>query len=196
MHSALLVATFLSVLDIALANPIRMEEFQLRQAQPCFIVGKVALPQETQDAANFLASDITCNAKKTTISGVPDVSSGGISFSSIDFATSGQSPLEFALEKFATTSPLAENDLAKFQNEANVYTATEVALRSIGGNLAVKAPKFFINFQIARIQTAQGNPPTDPSQTVEHLLGKVTKNASKADQKFLDQITNLSKVLS
>lgn len=222
MHSTLLVATFLSIFDIALASksfhifsttvahckvhkmthyfsltvPIQRTEFQTRQAQPCFIIGNVALPQETQDAANSLASNITCNSKATTISGVPDVSSGGTSFSSIDFATSGQSPLEFALEKFATTSPLAENDLAKFQNDANVYTATEVALRSIGGNLAIKAPKFFINFQIARIQTAQGNPPTDPSQTVEHLLGKVTKNASKADQQFLDQVTNLSKVLS
>lgn len=94
----------------------------------------MALPQETLDAANSLASSITCDVKETTISGVPDVSSGGISFSSIDFATSGQTPLAFALEKFATTSPLAENDLAKFQNEANVYTAIEATLRSIGGN--------------------------------------------------------------
>lgn len=180
----------------SLSVPIPAEGFQPRQAQPCFIVGNVALPQETQDAANSLASSVTCNAKETTISGVPDVSSGGISFSSIDFATSGQSPLAFALEKFATTSPLADNDLTKFQNEANVYTATEAALRSIGGNLAIKAPKFFINFQIARIQTAQGNPPTNPAQTVEHLLGKVTKNASKADQQFLEQITSLSNILS
>ncbi|KAM0447589.1 hypothetical protein ACHAO4_008916 [Trichoderma viride] len=196
MHSTLLVATCLSIFNVAVAVPIRAEGWSPRQAQPCFIVGNVALPQETQDAANSLASSVTCNAKETTFSGVPDVSSGGISFSSIDFATSGQSALAFALEKFATTSPLAENDLAKFQNEANVYTATEAALRSIGGNLAIKAPKFFINFQIARIQTAQGNPPTNPGQTVEHLLGKVTKNASKADQQFLEQITNLSNILS
>lgn len=166
------------------------------RAQPCFVVGSNILPKESQDAANSLASKISCNSAKTTISKAPDVTSGGISFSSIDFASSNQSPLQFALEKFATTSPLANNDLAKFQNEANTYTATEIALRSIGGNLAIKAPKFFIAMQISRIQTAQGNPPTNPSQTVEHLLGKVVKNASKADKQFLDQVTALSKVLS
>lgn len=166
------------------------------RATPCFIVGNVTLPAESQSAADFLEPNITCDASKTTISDVPDVISGGTSFSSINFAASNQSPLQFALSQFATTEPLAENNLTKFTDESNVYTATEIELRSIGGDLAVKAPKFFINFQIARIQTAQGNPPTDPSQTVEHLLGKVSKNAGPADKAFLPQVSALATVLS
>ncbi|UKZ48159.1 hypothetical protein TrVGV298_002395 [Trichoderma virens] len=194
MHFLTLLIPFLASAGAG-ASPLFMSHPEAR-AQACFIVGTNTLPKESQDAANFLASNVTCNSKKTTISSVPDVSSGGISFSSINFANSDLSPLQFALQKFATTSPLANNDLAKFQNEANVYTATEIGLRSIGGELAIKAPKFFIAMQISRIQTAQGNPPTDPGQTVEHLLGKVTKNASRKDQQFLDEITALSKVLS
>lgn len=66
----------------------------------------------------------------------------------------------------------------------------------MGGNLAIKAPKFFLAFQVARIKTAQGIAITDPGQTVEHLLGKVTKNAIKESQATLDQITALASVLA
>lgn len=63
----------------------------------------------------------------------------------------------------------------------------------MGGNLAIKAPKFFLSFQIARIKTAQGTAITDPGQTVEHLLGKVIKNAGSAEsQATKDAITALA----
>ncbi|KAF4345950.1 hypothetical protein FBEOM_92 [Fusarium beomiforme] len=163
-----------------------------KRQNPCFVTGSEALPAEVSTQASDLASVITCDTSKITIDGVPDVSSGGVSFSSINFAGSGQSPLAFALDKFATTSPLANNDLQKFQNELNVYLATEAGIRSNGGNLAIKVPKFFLQFQMARIQQAQGAVSNVPGQTVEHQLGKVIKNAAGEDQALLDQVNNLA----
>jgi hypothetical protein len=160
------------------------------------VVGDVALPAEVADTVTSIQSAITCSTTTTTISGVPDVTSGGVSFSEVNFAASSQTPLEFALSEFATSTPLASNDLAKFQNELNVYLATEAGLRSVGGSLAIKVPKFFLEFQVSRIQTAQGNAPTDPALTVEHLLGKVTTNAAGESQSLLDQVTTLSTTLS
>lgn len=66
----------------------------------------------------------------------------------------------------------------------------------MGGSLAIKAPKFFLAFQVARIKTAQGVAITDPGQTVEHLLEKVTKNAIKESTETLDQVTALASVLA
>ncbi|WP_457824577.1 hypothetical protein, partial [Staphylococcus aureus] len=77
--------------------------------------------------------------------------------SSINFDGSGQSPLEFALDKFATTEPLADNDLDLFQARLAAYVATEAGLRSSGGNVnRIKIPKFFLEFQVSRIGVAQG----------------------------------------
>jgi hypothetical protein len=130
------------------------------------------------------------------LSGVPDVTSGAVSFSSINFATSKQTPLQFALSEFATTSPLASTDLKLFQDRLNVYLATEAGIRSVAGSLAIKVPKFFLEFQVSRIETAQGNAPTNPSLTVDHLLGKVQKNAAGESKALLDQVAQLAKVLS
>jgi hypothetical protein len=154
------------------------------------------LPAEVTDTVTAIQDAITCSTSKTTISGVPDVTSGGVTFSSINFATSKQTALQFALSEFATTEPLANNDLATFQNQLNTYLATEAGIRSVGGSLAIKVPKFFLEFQVSRIQTAQGNAPTDPGLTVEHLLGKVTKNAAGESQTLLNQVTALASQLS
>lgn len=142
-----------------------------------------------------IKSTIKCTANTKTISNVPDVTSNGVSFSSINFATSKQTPLQFALSKFATKAPLASNDLAKFEDELNVYLATEAGIRSVGGSLAIKVPKFFLEFQVSRIQTAQGNASTNPALTVEHLLGKVLKNAAGESKALLDQVNALAKQL-
>ena len=147
------------------------------------------------DVVTAIQSAITCGNTKT-LSNVPDVTSGAVSFSSVNFADSDQTPLEFALSEFATASPLADSDLATFQDELNVYLATEAGIRSVGGSLAIKVPKFFLEFQVSRIQTAQGNPSTDPGQTVDHLLGKVLKNAAGESQALLDQVSALAEVLS
>ena len=149
-----------------------------------------------QSTVDAIQNAVTCDTGTTTIGTVPDVSSGGISFSSINFADSDQTPLQFALSKFATASPLASTDLATVQNQLNDYLATEVGIRSTGGSLAIKVPKFFLQFQVARVQTAQEVAITDPAGTVEHQLGKVLKNAAGESQDLLDQVTALSKVLS
>jgi hypothetical protein len=169
-----------------------------RQAgSACFIIGNQTLPQETADAVKQLQSTVTCDSSRTTISGVPDVSSGGVTFSSINFAAaSSQTPLEFALSRFATPTPLRDADLATFQNQLNVYLATEAGIRSVGGGLAIKVPKFFLEFQVSRIQTAQGNPPAAAGLQVDHLLQKVLKNAAGESQRLLDQVSALAKVLA
>ncbi|KAI6248358.1 hypothetical protein HI914_03407 [Erysiphe necator] len=167
-----------------------------RRATACFVIGSTTLPAEVQDTVNSIQSIITCDSSKTTISGVPDVSSGGISFSSIDFSQSSQTPLNFALTTFATATPLASSNLTLFQNQLNTYLATEAGIRSVGGNLAVKLPKFFLSFQISRILTAQGTAITNPGQTVQHLLGKVIKNAGSESQATKDKVMALANELS
>ncbi|KAJ2906717.1 hypothetical protein MKZ38_000453 [Zalerion maritima] len=161
----------------------------------CFVVGDVELPAEVADIADSLASVVSCG-DGTTIGNVPDVISGDVTFSSIDFSQSDQTPLAFSLSQFATSDPLADNDLDFFQNELNTYLATEAGVRSEGGNLAVKTPKFFLEFQVARILTAQGNPPTDPSSTVEHKLEKVLKLTTNEDQALIDELNNLAVTLA
>ncbi|KAL1888791.1 hypothetical protein Sste5346_009345 [Sporothrix stenoceras] len=167
-----------------------------RASNLCFVIGNTVLPAETQTAADALADVITCSTTTTTIDNVPDVTAGDVSFSQINFANSKDSTLQFALNEFATSSPLANNDLATFQNQLNTYLATEAGIRSVSGSLAIKVPKFFLEFQVSRIQTAQGNAPTDPGLTVDHLLTKVLTNAAGQSQDLLDQVTALSKVLS
>ena len=110
-----------------------------------------------------IQASVTYSTSSTTLSNVPDVSSGGTSFSSIDFSTSSsREPLAFALSTFGTATPLASTNLTLFQNELNTYLATEAGIRSVGGNLAIKAPKFFLSFQISRILSAQGMFPPPP----------------------------------
>ncbi|KAI6084144.1 hypothetical protein F4821DRAFT_177894 [Hypoxylon rubiginosum] len=162
----------------------------------CFLIGDETLPAETADIAADLASSVTCSSSVTTIANVPDVISGSTAFSSIDFSQSSQTPLTFALSKFATASPLADTDLATFQDMLDVYQATEAGIRSVGGSLAIKVPKFFLEMQVSRIQTAQGNPPTAAGLQVDHLRDKVLKNAPKESQTLLDQVTALATQLS
>ncbi|KAI1416663.1 hypothetical protein F5Y13DRAFT_154456 [Hypoxylon sp. FL1857] len=164
--------------------------------QACFVIGSETLPQETADIAADLASTVTCSKSATTISNVPDVTSGSTTFSSIDFSQSSQTPLQFALSQFATADPLADTDLQTFQDMLDVYQATEAGIRSVGGSLAMKVPKFFLEMQVSRIQTAQGNPPTAAGLQVDHLRDKVLKNAPKEAQNLLDQVTQLATQLS
>lgn len=175
--------------------PATAPTLSTRQAA-CFVIGNTALPAEVEDTVTSIQAAITCDTSTTTISGVPDVTSGDVTFSSIDFSQSSQTPLEFALDKFATASPLASTDLQTFQDELNTYLATEAGIRSVGGSLAIKVPKFFLEFQVSRIQTAQGNPPTAAGLQVDHLRDKVLKNAASEDQSLLDQVTALATQLS
>lgn len=209
MHAQILAS--LTLLSTALALPATAIS---RQANACFIIGNEVLPGEVADVATAIQPDITCSNTATTLSNVPDVTSGGVTFSDIDFSTSNLSPLAFALETFATANPLANTDLQFFQDSMfqprpksdgcvwltmtglNTYLATEVGIRSVGGNLAIKVPKFFLQFQVSRIQTAQGNPPAAAGQQVDHLLGKVTKNAAGENAALLAQVTALADILA
>jgi hypothetical protein len=140
---------------------------------------------------------VTCDTANPTIGGVPDVEVRGVKFSSINFEGSGQTPLTFALDRFATSDPLAENDLDKFQAELAVYVATEAALRSTGQNVnQIKIPKFFLELQVSRIGTAQGETIPEPGHQVDHLLGKVQQNAAGEDKALLDQVVALAAKLS
>ncbi|KAF7547476.1 hypothetical protein G7046_g8985 [Stylonectria norvegica] len=179
----------LAVASVALAAPTTIKR------QPfCFLIGSEPLPSEVTAIASSLAETVTCNIGKTTISGVPDVISGSVSFASINFAESDQTPLAFSLGQFATIEPLANNDLNRFQNELNTYLATEAGVRSVGGNLAIKVPKFFLQFQIARIQQAKGIKPKSASSTVKHQLDKVLKNVVGEHQDLIDEVNNLSTI--
>ena len=167
-----------------------------RASQFCFVIGNVALSAEVESFLPGIASQVTCDLTKTTIDGVPDVISNGTRFSDINFEDSNLTPLEFALSEFATTEPLADNDLSKFQAQENVYVATEDGVRSVGGSLEIKDVRFFISFQIARIQTAQGISITTADGQVAHLLGKVLNNAGEESQATKDKVIALSTVLS
>ncbi|KAI1343148.1 hypothetical protein F5Y15DRAFT_278531 [Xylariaceae sp. FL0016] len=168
-----------------------------RQASSaCFLIGSETLPEETADSADALAATVTCSSSATTIDGVPDVTSGATTFSDIDFSQSDQTPLAFALSQFATADPLADTDLQTFQDSLNVYVATEAGIRSVAGDLSIKVPKFFLEMQVSRIQTAQGNAPTEAGLQVDHLLGKVLTNAAGEDQDLLDQVSQLAATLS
>ncbi|KAM7201335.1 hypothetical protein V8F33_003435 [Rhypophila sp. PSN 637] len=177
---------------VASASPLLFN----RQSPACFVIGNEVLPQEVSNVVSDIRNRITCNPGRRTLSGVPDVSSGGVSFSSVNFANSNQTPLQFALERFATKTPLATTDLVTFQSQLDVYLATEAGIRSVGGNLAIKVPKFYLQFQVSRIQTAQGNPPTAPGLQVDHLRDKVLKNAPREAQALKDQLTAQARQLS
>lgn len=62
----------------------------------CFLPGRTALPAEVANGVPALVRAVTCTGG-TSVTGVPNVSSGGIDFKSIDFQRSNKSPLGFAL---------------------------------------------------------------------------------------------------
>jgi hypothetical protein len=169
---------------------------QQNSAAACYIIGDAVLPKETADIAAQLQERITCDGSKTTISGVPDVSTGGVPFSAVNFATSSQTPLQYAMTEFVTLDALAKDDVATFQRLLDVYHATEAGIRSVGGNLAIKVPKFFLQMQISRIQTAQGNPPTAAGLQVDHLLGKILELTPRDSKELRDQLSALAKDLA
>ncbi|KAG8923532.1 hypothetical protein FRC00_006135 [Tulasnella sp. 408] len=168
-----------------------------RRQSACFLVGKNTLPAEVASGIPALVSSVTCGS--TTIAntgGVPDVTSGGISYSSIDFQKSSKSPVGFALDTFKTPTDPATADLATLQNQLNTYLAMEAGVRSTGASILgrLKGAKFFIQFQIARVRTARGET-LGVADSVDHQLGKVIKNAVGASQAEKDAVTALSKQL-
>lgn len=193
LYTQPLLLLLLHVLPSTLALPTT--PITNRQAPACFVIGTTALPAEVAASVTSIQNSITCSKTLTTISKVPDLTSGKTSFSSIDFSKSALTPLGFALDKFATTEPLAGNNLQTFQDSLNVYLATEAGLRSVGGSLAIKVPKFFLEMQVSRIQTAQGKAPSAAGLQVEHLRDKVTKNAAGESKGLLDQVVKLAAVV-
>ncbi|KZV88430.1 hypothetical protein EXIGLDRAFT_772710 [Exidia glandulosa HHB12029] len=183
----------LALVSGVLSAPVSLSKRQ----NPCFVTGSVALPAEVADSLAGL-SGVTCNPSVEVIPGVPDVTSNGVSFSSIDFQKSKLSPVGFALESFKTPCDPAKADLDLLQNQLNVYLAVEAGVRSQPNTSAVlaklKGPKFFLQFQIARARTALGEQ-LGVADTVEHQLGKVTKNAVGASADEIAQVEDLATTL-
>ncbi|KAG9036700.1 hypothetical protein FS842_003426 [Serendipita sp. 407] len=174
-----------------LAAPIQFEAVVVdKRATACFLTGSTALPAEVEAGIPALAKSVTCDTSKTSVAGVPLVSSGGISFSTIDFQ-----------KTFATPTDPATADLNKLQNQLNDYLAVEAGLRSkgIGGSqlTKVKSVKFFLQFQIARVRTARGETVATlgAAGTVEHQQGKVIKNAVGASSAEIAKVNALAKQL-
>ncbi|CRK28244.1 hypothetical protein BN1708_015140 [Verticillium longisporum] len=167
-----------------------------RQANACFITGTTALPAIVEEDVAGFQDLVTCDASTTTIQGIPDVQAGNVKFSSVNFADAaagGVSPLQFALNTFATTEPLADNDLNTFTNQLVVYLATEAGIRSNGGDVGqIKIPKFFLEMQVSRIRVAQGDTPAEAGLQVDHLRDKVLTNGAAEDQALKDQVTQLA----
>ncbi|KAL7409491.1 hypothetical protein BDY24DRAFT_366900 [Mrakia frigida] len=173
----LALPSLLSAAPIPIAT-LKGRDFQPR-ATACFITGSVALPAEVESSvAPLLAAPVTCRSG-FAFSTIPDVVSGGISYSSIDFQGSSSSPLGFALGEFTNL------DQTVLQNQLNVYLAVEAGTRSLGGTAAsaflgkLKSPKFFLQFQIARVNEANGVA-VGAAGTVAHQLQKVQKNSAGA----------------
>ncbi|KAE9403995.1 hypothetical protein BT96DRAFT_854173 [Gymnopus androsaceus JB14] len=183
-----ILLTVASLLSPAFSAPLA------KRANPCFVTGSVALPAEVSEGLPAL-SGVTCNTAVQVASGVPDVISGGIAFSTIDFQNSSLSPLGFALQTFTTPTDPAGADLTTLQNQLNDYLAFEAGVRSQPDTSTLldelKGPKFFLQFQIARVNTANGVT-LDAADTVAHQLTKVTANAVGATSAELAQVTALS----
>ncbi|KAF7310780.1 hypothetical protein HMN09_00621000 [Mycena chlorophos] len=183
----------LSLAATALSAPLSF----FRRANPCFVTGSVALPAEVAEGLPALeAAPVTCNSNIQVAPGVPDIYSGGIEYSTIDFQKSSLSPVGFALATFKTPSNPETADLDTLQNQLNDYLALEAGVRSQPGSSALldelKGPKFFLQFQIARVQTAQGVT-LDDADTVSHQLEKVLANAVGATASEIAQVNALAK---
>ncbi|EIM90266.1 uncharacterized protein STEHIDRAFT_74928 [Stereum hirsutum FP-91666 SS1] len=165
-----------------------------KRQNPCFITGDTALPAEVADTVPALAKVITCDTSTEVTTGVPDVISGGIAYSSIDFQQSDLSPLSFALATFTTPTDPAQGNLTALQDQLNDYLAVEAGVRSQSGTTilnTLKVPKFFLQMQVSRVKAAQGQT-LSVAETVEHQLGKVVKNAPHATSAELAQVSALA----
>ncbi|KAI1816542.1 hypothetical protein GGS20DRAFT_214164 [Poronia punctata] len=172
--------------------------FPLTSPRPCFVIGPSETETETAETVTALARIVTCSHEIKTIAGVPDVQSGSLSFSSIDFSSSSssdKSPLRYALSTFATTAdPLASSDLSYFQDALNAYLATEAGVRSVeNGSLDIEVPRLFLQMQVSRIRTAQGDRPFEPELQVDRLRDEILESAAGEDQVLLDQVMGLAK---
>ncbi|CAH7671437.1 hypothetical protein PPACK8108_LOCUS6210 [Phakopsora pachyrhizi] len=160
-----------------------------RQSKACFIVGNAVLPKDV-----VVNDKLTCDFKTQPFPGIPDVSSGNIKYSQVDFQSdSSISSVGFGLKNFQTDGSQA--DLTRFKQLDDVYGATNAALRSTGGDqkqnglAKLKGTAFFIGFQLARINKDQPG--------LERLLGKVLKNCvscSDADRKQVQDLAAASGV--
>ncbi|KAK7439808.1 hypothetical protein VKT23_017384 [Stygiomarasmius scandens] len=179
----------------ALLSSVFAAPAPVRRQNPCFVTGPVALPAEVSSGLTSLTPAITCDNSVQVAPGVPDVSSGGVKFSQIDFQKSSSSPIGFALQTFKTPADPADADLELLQNQLNTYLAVEAGVRSQSNSGALlnqlKGPKFFLQFQIARVNEARGVQ-VGVADTVEHQLGKVIKNAGGASQAEIAQVNALA----
>ncbi|TFL02801.1 hypothetical protein BDV98DRAFT_564854 [Pterulicium gracile] len=189
-YSASFIVSALALVGTTMAAPT----LKRRQAQACFLPGRVALPAEVERGIPALAQVVTCG-NGNVLSSVPDVSSGSATFSALNFQDSNKSLLGFALETFPLPANPSEVDVTRIQDALNVYIATEAGLRSLSSTRSlldqVKVPKFFLQFQMARALASQGVA-LGGLTSVEHQLGKVVKNQRGSSAAELAQLNALA----
>ncbi|KAH7400977.1 hypothetical protein DE146DRAFT_482977 [Phaeosphaeria sp. MPI-PUGE-AT-0046c] len=190
--------TILTVLTTTVLAAPASPGLNSRQAKSCYVIGNSPLPAIVSSTSTAIENLIKCSVDgSTTLQKVPDVLAGNQAFSTIDFTQGGKTPLQFSLDLFQTADPLANSDLQAFKDALDVYLATEIGIRSAGGNFfPIKIPKFFIDMQIARIETAQGNPPKEAQRQVTHLRDQVLASAAGESQALKDQVTALAAKLT
>ncbi|KAI8461070.1 hypothetical protein BY996DRAFT_6408943 [Phakopsora pachyrhizi] len=149
-----------------------------RQSKACFIVGNAVLPKDV-----VVNDKLTCDFKTQPFPGIPDVSSGNIKYSQVDFQSdSSISSVGFGLKNFQTDGSQA--DLTRFKQLDDVYGATNAALRSTGGDQKQNG--------LAKLKGINKDQPG-----LERLLGKVLKNCvscSDADRKQVQDLAAASGV--
>jgi len=173
MHFSSLVISA-ALLSLTFALPLQQQP----RATACFVVGSTALASDI-----VIPTGVTCDASKPIAGTIPGLTSGSVTFSSIDFRNSKSDVLGFSLATFTSA--------ANLQDDLNVYLAAEAAVRSLGSSAPsalplnqLKVPKFFLQFQQARVSGVQAD--------ITHQRDKVIKNASGASSAEIAQVSALA----
>lgn len=94
--------------------------------------------------------------------------------------------------QFATREPLASNALSSFQDQLDVYLATEAGLASLGKEMESDVPILFLHFQMARIRRAQRGKEVSGGMSVDQTLSAIVAHAVGEDQELIDELRDLA----
>ncbi|KAF9005229.1 hypothetical protein BDQ17DRAFT_385347 [Cyathus striatus] len=180
---------FLSFISPTISAPLHA-----KRASPCFVTGTIALPAEVASGLSALAKAITCVNGPKQLRMYPTLFLGALRTAALTPEIVQVSSRICFVSGVGLGHWWHEAELfGRFQ--LNVYLAIEAGVRSQPNTSALlarlKGPKFFIQFQIARAKAARGESLTG-GDTIEHQLGKVTKNAIGASASEVAQVNALA----
>lgn len=125
---------------------------------------------------------------------MPDVHTSGLSFSNIFFTFSPTTPLQFAIDSFTPPDTISLDTLGTWQQYLDLFTATEIGVRSEDGNLdTVMVVRLFLDIQVARIKRRLGHE-GDPrkGRSIEELIGELADEVLRStyvrDRRLLKEI--------